>query len=141
MRVRTTVSRRSETFLPRHRYLELVHLCLQYDDMKAERRAILDASVSAVQIHEGPAAPGPSQISPTEQKAIRAAELSRKIDAITRCAHAAGGPRMAPRILRSVTKEVGYDQIAAKEGGPLPVGRRTFYAMRRRFFWLLDQEV
>lgn len=140
MSVKATVSRRNPYFLPRHRYLELVHLCLQFDDMVTERRAILDSTNRAVQIRED-AVSGGGQGSPTEAAGIRIAELSRKIDAIMACAEAAGGPRMAPRILRNVTKESSYDQLAAREAGPLPVGRRRFYEMRRRFFWLLDKEV
>lgn len=140
MSTKATISRRNPDFLPKHRYLELVHLCLQYDDMIAEHGALLQTSVRAVQIREGPGGSAPGK-SPTEENAIRAAELSKRIDAVRRCAYAAAGPRMAARLIRNVTKGKPYDVIQAEEGEPLPISNRQFYKQRRRFFWLLDKEV
>ena len=140
---RNRVSKRNPYWIPHHRYLELYHLCRQLDDMRAERRRLLEAAVSAVQIREATGSAPPSQTSPTEVTAIKAAELSRKIDAVERCVRMAGrGDAVIERcLMRNVTKGSSYDVLTAWIGEELPVSVNTFYRGRRFFFWLLDKEI
>ena len=109
-------------------------MCRQYDDMR--RR--LD------HIRAGADSPRPSGGAragvkdPTGNRAARAADswYAARIHAIEQAAIAAD-PACHRFILRNVTRGTSYDKMAAN--ARIPCGREAFYALRRKFFWLLDQ--
>ena len=117
------------------RYKELLHMCRQYDEMRSR----LD------RIRAGADSPRPSGggaraaiKDPTGNRAARAADSrdAVRVNTIEQAAVAAD-PAVCRFILRNVTRGVSYDQMAA--AARIPCGREAFYALRRKFFWLLDQ--
>lgn len=45
---------------------------------------------------------------------------------------------LAPLMLKSVTEGISYEKLRASEG--IPCCKDVWYAVYRRFFWLLDKE-
>lgn len=112
--------------ISRYAYRELLNFCLQYPDKKLQLEGMY-----------GPRAvnltgmPGGGDISdPTAQTAIRTERLRDDVEAIEAAAKEAD-EAIAPYILRNVSSGTPYEYM------PVPCGRRQFYEMRRKFFYLL----
>ena len=116
------VSKKNPFWLPKNRYYELKYFCLQFWDWQ-KRRAQLDGLAT----HENR--------EPTEPEAIERAELDEKIRKVMSCAKLAAH-EYDDILLTGVTKGQSYDTMSAKK--VLPMSREAYYAIYRKFFWLLD---
>ena len=130
--------------ISRERYQELKHFCLQYQDKKRRASMLGGYDIPAVNM-EGTGGHTGGVSSPTEraairnyQKAERALRDCRMIEEAALWATAAGGYQKSWRaILRAVSEGVGYDKIITRYSIPFSVA--DFYAIRRAFFWRLDE--
>lgn len=127
------------------RYRELKHFCLQYrEKQKAAKQGSYGAlhSVDYSRVRGSGGIPG----SPTESEAIRnvtrqehARQDCQRIEEAARWAAAAGSyPDGWEAVLLSVTDNIGFDYLLARFDF-IPWNRTDFYAVRRAFFYWLDE--
>lgn len=129
------LSKKNPYWISKHRYYQLVHYCLQYNEWKDMRRRIGD--ISAVNLDGMPKSTGPSR--GIENAGVRRAELKHKMELIEHTAREAD-PALAEWIVKGVTNDgIGYDYLRDVMG--IPCGRRQYHERRRKFFWLLSQKL
>ena len=115
--------------ISKYRYRELKYYCLQYPEWIAELGRC--ASVSAINVTGMPTAHNPGN--PTEQAAIRRAELIKQCKCIEQTAIEVDGA-IYPYIIKNVTENIPYEYL-----GAVPCGREYFYKKRREFFYKLSK--
>lgn len=119
-----------------HRFMELYHYCLQYNEWKDELKFKSD-TVKSIEITDMPVAHNGSDT--TQQLAIRRAELSQKCELIEQTAKETDAD-MYPYILKAVTNEgITYNYL--KMICNIPCGKDMYYDRRRKFYWLLSQKI
>lgn len=124
--------RYEEAGISKSRYLELMNIAMQYDEMLEHearlRRGEIDRPTKGNSCWSRP--------DPTGNTAMMLARLSKadKIRAVEDSARAAG-PGIYIELMRNVTRGVKYEDM------PVPCGRAQFYAARRRFFIELDARI
>lgn len=133
--IRTKISKRSKYYIPTHRYLELMHFCLQYPDWVKEYQTLLEKSRAVVQINNEGKIQKDLQ-DPTGNLATRLNELDSKISLVGKIAkmsdEAIGG-----YILKGVTEGLSF--VNLKTVYEIPCGRDMYYDRYRKFFWMLDK--
>lgn len=125
--IQSSLSSRNPYKLPKHRFLELRHYCLQYPEWK-KRYLVADRYLAAVK------ATGEFD-DPIGDTASYMAELSRNIKMVENAAVRAD-EYLAPFLMKAVTEGLSFDQMAAFE--TIYCGRNMFYDRYRRFFYILD---
>ena len=133
--LRTETSKKSDNYLPKHRYLELKHLCLQYPEWKKELALIGNMHSASVFVLSGdrigfkdPTFDITNKITFVEEKIRLVEDVCEAVD-----------PAIAPYLLLAVTEGRTYEYLRGIKG--IPCGRRQFYEKYRRFFMLLDEFV
>lgn len=128
--VKPELSKKNKYWIPKHRYYELKHYCLQYPRWK-ELYARLGFKLEA--IHEvSKTEPG----NPTEKIAVRRADLKRAMELVERCCRDAF-PELDKSLLLGVTEGRSFEQLQASV--QIPCGREMYYERYRRFFYILSQ--
>ncbi len=120
-------------YLDKDQYLELLHFCRRYERMKEAASACY--GISGID-YSKPAAGGSGVGDPTARAALRAMSAKNGVDLIDRVlSYVANEP------LRSqLKKSVIYPNMPYEKLGNVPMGRRQFYKLRRRFFYELALE-
>ncbi len=127
-------------------YRELSYFCLQYEQKKRDAAAMLTLKLSTptpATYHRGgkeygtflPHGSGQTS-DPTAATAARRDRLLRDVRMIEQAAQAAADD-LAPYILKAVTTRDGTRKVRAAMQPP--IGERQFYALRRKFYWILRQ--
>lgn len=130
--VKPELSLKSRYWIPRHRYYELKHFCMQYPDWKRERAALNELGGTRVPALKKKT----NESDPTAACAIRRAFYSERIAMLERIAERTD-PGLSRYILKGVTEGLSYDSLRAQIG--VPCGKEAYYDSYRRFFWLLDR--
>lgn len=123
----------------KHRFLEVYHFCMQYNEWKDELQ--FKNKVSAVKGSHITGMPrgGTGNGNPTESLAIRRAQLSRKIQLVEQTCMEADGD-IYQWLLKAVTNEgIGYTYLRQCMG--IPCGKKMYYDRRRKFYWLMAQKI
>ena len=133
MTTRAELSEKSKYWIPKHRYYELKHFCLQYDEWKKLYLTTDGFEREGDEIvHTKSTIPG----DPTFKcVAMRELYLER-MDLVKRISYEAD-PDLASYIFKGVTEGLSFNQLKARL--EIPCGRDMYYDRYRRFFWLLDQ--
>ena len=132
--IRPELSKDNKYYISKHRYYELKHFCLQYDEWK--RMLAFNTYYRSPKFDV--CKKSPEFIDPTCDKALYRTRLSMKIRAVETAAKEADKD-LAPFILLAVTKGYSYEHMSAKEG--IPCGKDMYYDRYRKFFYELDQIV
>lgn len=106
---------------------ELEWFCRRYDSMMTKLHdcyGLHSGSYDTV----GAARGGGTHSDPTAAVALRAIKLQENLDLIDKALEAVAEPAVLPYLKKAVTKGLKYEYLDA------PMGRRQFYALRRRFF-------
>ena len=122
-----------EYYLDKEQYLELLHFCRRYDRMK---QAANDCyGISGIDYSKSSTS-GNRIGDPTARAAFKAISAKNSIELIDRVlTYVANEP------LRSqLKKSVIYPNMPYEKLGNVPMGRRQFYKLRRRFFYELALE-
>lgn len=119
-----------------HRFMELYHFCLQYNEWRDELKYKAD-TLKSVQITDAPAAGG-GVSDGTARLAARRVELEKNCELIEQTAIEADA-EIYPYILKAVTNE-GISYKYLKMVCDIPCGKDMYYDRRRKFFWLLSQK-
>lgn len=124
------VSKKNPYWIPKHRYYELVHFCLQYPTWVKAYNALdglskrpEDLALFKTNEHGNP----------TERCAESRAYFAERIDIVKNAALLAGGLG----ILDAVTQGIPYE--AMSDEYRYCNSREKFYKVRRKFFYILDQ--
>ena len=119
-------------WLPKNRFYELKHFCLQYPEWKSFLNKV-KANVGKDIIHsEGQNYPG----RPTEMLGIALGDISVKVSMMEEAAKETDS-ELWSYILRAVGYGDSYGRL--KDIYHIPCSRERFNNLYRKFFWLLDK--
>ena len=121
--------------ISKHRFIELYHFCLQYNEWMDELKYKTD-TLKSIEVTDMPFAVGESD--QTAQLACRRATLSDKCRLIEQTAMETDS-ELYEYILKAVTNEnITFPYLYTVMG--IPCSRNTYYDRRRKFYWLLDRK-
>ena len=132
--IRPKISEKSKYYIDKHRYYELKHFCLQYNEWRKAYASCNDAIVFASKIDRGPSSNVPSDI--TAKYGVMKAHYDRRIKLIEQTAKDSD-EFLHPYILKAVTEGLSYTYLKSKMD--IPCGRDMYYDRYRKFFWLLSE--
>lgn len=131
--LRPTLSDSNPYHIPKHRYYELKHFCLQYTDWK---RAYAEIDAMA----RGDAFERTSKTNKVINVTADCAEAKLyyqiRMDMVQRCAELAD-PVLAPYIVKAVTSNLSYEYLKSKLD--IPASKGTYFDRYRKFFWNLSK--
>lgn len=134
--IRPEISERSRYYLPKHRLYELKHFCMQYGEWR-KRYISLNGYARRMGSTDFERVDGGFTSDPTEREAEARLYFATRIEMVESTAREAAGD-FSTLMLRAVTEDISYAQLNAQER--IPCCRDTWYAMYRRFFWILDKK-
>lgn len=132
---RSQISKKNKYWISKHRFLEISHHCMQYNEWKDEYRTLESQLLKGVEYGGMPH--GTDVGNPTETVGMRMAELKTKIERVENVAKEAD-PVLAKYILKAVTNEdVTFNYL--KQFMDIPCEKDMYYDRRRKFYWLMNQ--
>lgn len=132
--IRPAISERNKYYIDKHRYYELKHFCLQYNEWKKAYRSCCESIIFTSRFEKLPSSSTPGDL--TAKYAVRRAQYGEKIKMIEDLAKEADD-FLYPYILKAVTEGLSYTYMKTKMG--IPCGRDMYYDRYRKFFWLLSE--
>ena len=129
--IRPEISERNKWYIPKHRYYELKHFCLQYPDWQEENNRLEDYLVQSRIPHVA----GKNLDDPTAKIAIKRGELDRKMREVKDAAMRAD-PQLWTYILDAVTQ--GHSFVYLRYTLDMPAEKKMYYDRYRKFFWILS---
>ena len=133
--IRSEISERSEWWIPRQRYYELKHFCMQYPDWKIQLKAI-DGYQHQADFTDMPKTVENDIFDPVARTAQQRERLLRRIDMVESAAREAGAD-LSGYILKGITEGIAYSILCTKL--TIPCNRNEYYDCYRKFFWILDK--
>ena len=119
-----------------HRFMELYHYCLQYNEWKDELKYKCD-TVRGIEITDMPITHSNSDV--TQNLAMRRAELNHKCELIESTAKEADSD-LCSYILKAVTNEgITYNYLRMVCN--IPCGKNMYYSARKKFYYLLSKKI
>ena len=133
-KIRPETSKKTEYWIPKHRYYELKHFVMQYDDWKealkeSESSLVSPAPTDSDKVQNGAVS------DPTGDKAALSIIFRRNIEMVDLAAMNVSGGPLGFRIVRNIIEEKSFNECT---DGRL-VSRDEYYKAYRKFFWLLDK--
>lgn len=131
-KIRPETSKKTEYWIPKHRYYELKHFVMQYDDWKealkeSESSLISPAPTNSDKVQNGAVSDR------TAFKAFKSIIFSNNIQVVDKTAKETG--KLGFMILRNVIDERSWNE---RTDGEI-ASRDEYYKAYRKFFWLLDK--
>ncbi len=128
------LSERSKYWIPKHRYYELKHYCLQYPHWKklyTELEFKMEVNETGIRGSE------PSK--PTEKWALIRASCKNAMELVERCCKETckDEPVLAEYLFKAVTEGLPYITLQAEHS--VPCGKDMYYDRYRKFFYVLSQ--
>lgn len=124
--IRPEISKKNKWWIPKHRYYELKHFCLQYPEWKEQVK---------IEIEKGEGGGDPRWSDPVGKTASAREKCLNKIRMVEECSLAAS-EEIGKYILKSVTEGCSYVQL--KMIYNIPCGKDMFYDRYRKFFYVLS---
>lgn len=134
--IRPVISEKKQYWIERHRYYELKHFCLQYPVWKKALAAM--SPLTASRTDAEPVADTNEHSDPTEEFVVSRLYYTERINLVERVAKETYEP-LQSYLVKSVTEGLSYETLMAKAEEVPCCGKDFWYAMYRRFFWLLDK--
>ena len=129
--IRPEISMRSPWYIPKHRYYELKHFCLQYPDWKKELKQLIKYSnghgVIQSNIKEWD--------DPTGNAVCMIDHYKSLIDMVDSSAYESD-IYLGRYILKAVTQDISFTTL--KTIYDIPCGKDMYYDRYRKFFFILD---
>jgi hypothetical protein len=132
--IRPKISEKNKYYIDKHRYYELKHFCLQYNEWKKAYADCNESIIFANNIERQSSSNIPSDI--TAKYAIKRAYYADRIKIVEKAALEAD-EFLFQFILKGVTEGLSYTYLRTKLG--IPCGRDMYYDRYRRFFWILSK--
>lgn len=133
--IRPKISEKSKYYIDKHRYYELKHFCLQYNEWKKAYASCNESIIFTSKFERESASNVHSDL--TAKYALKKFQYGSKIKLIERIAMDADD-FLYPYILKAVTEGLSYTNLKAVHN--IPCGRDMYYDRYRKFFWLLSEE-
>ena len=133
--IRPKMSEKNKYYIDKHRYYELKHFCLQYNEWKKAYANCNESIIFASNIERTSSSNLPSDL--TAKYAMKRAQYGEKIKLIERIVKETD-EYLYPYILKAVTEGLSYTYLKARL--EIPCGRDMYYDRYRKFFWLLSEE-
>ena len=132
--IRPAISNKSKYYIDKHRYYELKHFCLQYNEWKKAYSSCCQSVMFASRYDKLPSDNMPGDL--TAKYAIKRAQYGERIKMIEQAAREAD-EFLYSYILKAVTEGLSYTHLKARLN--IPCGRDMYYDRYRRFFWILSE--
>lgn len=132
--IRPEISKNNVYWIPKHRYYELKHFCLQYPYWK--KLYISSGNYFTEMSQMTVSNVNKSFVDPTSKYAIKISALSKRLSIITDSARKTD-LGLSKYLIKAVTEGFSYEYLRTKLD--IPCSRDTYYECYRRFFWLLDK--
>lgn len=130
---RNELSKKSKYYLPKEKFLEVVHFCRQYPEWKAELDALPDAARAIAYDRDRVQTSGESD--PVSDLALRRIELEKKKDIIDRAV-----AKVAPEIAKYLIRGICYGETERQlEWKKMKCGKDYYYLKRREAYWEIAQ--
>ena len=132
--IRPEVSQSNEYWIPRDRYYELQHFCLQYPSWVEFCREA--DSTSKIRFDK----PLSKKIYGHSDPVLYAVELRERYFSYIHIVETAASETdifLAKYILKDVTEKRTYTYLHGVM--QMPCGRTSYYILRRKYFWILDK--
>lgn len=133
--IRAQLSEKNKYYIDKHRYYELKHFCLQYNEWKKAYASCCESLVFTSKFDGGPAKNDIGDL--TAKYALKRARYGARIELIDRLVRETDDC-LYPYILRAVTENLSYTYLKTRL--EIPCGRDMYYDRYRKFFWLLSEE-
>lgn len=133
--IRPQISEKNEYWISKHRYYELKHFCLQYPEWTKELQSIngfVSNTISTVKTLSSGLVDDP-----TSKCAIIRVYYKNLIEMVNSSAKETD-IILGNYIFKAVTQGMSYDYL--KTNFNIPCCKETYYAMYRRFFWILSNK-
>ena len=131
------LSTKNPYYLTKHRFYEVYHYAMQYQEWKDEYRTA-EQTMRGI-AYDGVKVKSSGSGDALERVAIRLTELSEKIEMLEAVAKETDKD-LSEYILRGVTDEqVTYNYLSMVLH--IPCSRNTYYSLRRKFYWLLSERL
>ena len=131
MSERPELSEKNPYWIPRHRYYELKHFCMQYTTWKKLYNSLnAYPKVRYFEVSDG-------LPDPTAALVERRERYFRCVKIVEDAAEETD-PVIGKDILRGVISGCSYDVLCARE--PIPCCKDIYYELYRKFFWILDKK-
>lgn len=132
--IRATISEKNKYYIDKHRYYELKHFCLQYNEWKKAYASCCESIIFTSKLEKTPTNNMPGDL--TAKYAIRRAQYAERIKLVETLVKEAD-EYLYPYILKAVTEGLSYTYLKTKL--EIPCGRDMYYDRYRKFFWLLSE--
>lgn len=132
--IRPEISEKNKYYIDKHRYYELKHFCLQYNEWKKAYAACNESIIFASKFEKESTSNIPSDI--TAKYAIKRAYYAGRIKIVEKAALEAD-EFLYPFIIKGVTEGLSYTYLKTRL--EIPCGRDMYYDRYRKFFWLLSE--
>lgn len=132
--IRPEISAKNKYYIDKHRYYELKHFCLQYNEWKKAYASCCESIIFTSKFDRGPMGSEIGDL--TAKYAMKRAQYGERIKMIESLAKEAD-EFLYPYILKAVTEGLSYTYLKAKL--EIPCGRDMYYDRYRKFFWLLSE--
>ena len=130
------LSKKNKYYIPKERYLELKHFCLQYEDWQEAYRELEDVGLKSRYILTPSKNKFTEEYSDVERIAFSRYYYAQKIDLVQNAAMLADR-ELYQWILRGVTEARDYNNLRLVLN--MPCGKNTYYDRYRKFFYILDK--
>lgn len=130
--IRAEISKRGKWWISKHRYYELKHFCLQYNEFKEELAGLIRLPGSFNDISSTRSFDGDL----TGNTAVKRAYYTNRMNMIEQAAIDAD-PDIYRYILKAVTEGYTYEYLRGVMG--MPCSRSVYYDRYRKFFWCLSR--
>lgn len=131
------LSTKNPYYLTKHRFYEVYHYAMQYQEWKDEYRTA-EQTMRGI-AYDGVKVKSSGSGDALERVAIRLTELSEKIEMLEAVAKETDKD-LSEYILRGATDEqVTYNYLSMVLH--IPCSRNTYYSLRRKFYWLLSKRL
>lgn len=131
--IRAEISEKNRYWIDKHRYYELKHFCLQYNEWKRAYTSCCESIIFASRYDTLPSDAMPCDL--TAKYAMLRAQYAERIRMIEDAAREAD-EFLYPYIKKAVTEGLSYTYLKSKMN--IPCGRDMYYDRYRKFFWLLS---
>ena len=132
--IRATISEKNKYYIDKHRYYELKHFCLQYNEWKKAYANCNESIIFASSLERTSASNIPSDL--TAKYAMKKAYYGDRIKLIEHAVKEADD-FLYPYLLKAVTEGLSYTYLKTRLD--IPCGRDMYYDRYRKFFWLLSE--
>ena len=132
--IRAKISEKNKYYIDKHRYYELKHFCLQYNEWKKAYANCNESIIFASKFEKESTSNIPSDI--TAKYAIKRAYYAGRIKIVEKAAMEAD-EFLYPYILKGVTDGLSFTYLKSRL--EIPCSRDTYYDRYRKFFWLLSE--